>query len=264
MKFVVLTKAAVPLSTAIKIDPRTGTLVREGVPLSTNQWDRDAVEFALKLRDKYGGEVIAISMAPPSGIPALESLIGMGVDKAILATDRVFAGADTWATSYVLAETIKKYVPDYTLILAGEETIDSTTAHVGAQVASHLNIPYVYYVYDAEIAGNKVRVRRFLEDEGIDEFYEMELPALISVAKGTQMPREVSLLRKLNARSNIIQVTNKELGLDVECVGLKGSPTFVAAQTGATFPPRKKKIFQGEPREAVKMLVEELKKEGLL
>ncbi|KUO84061.1 MAG: electron transfer flavoprotein subunit beta [Thermoproteus sp. CIS_19] len=264
MKFVVLTKAAVPLSTAIRIDPKTGTLVREGVPLSTNQWDRDAVEFALKLRDKYGGEVIAISMAPPSGIPALESLIGMGVDRAILATDRVFAGADTWATSFVLAKTIEKYVPDYTLILAGEETIDSTTAHVGAQVASHLNIPYVYYVYDAEIQGNKVRVRRFLEDEGVDEFYEMGLPALVSVAKGTQMPREISLSRKLNAREKIMQVTNKELGLDAECVGLKGSPTFVAAQTGATFPPRKRRIFQGDPREAVRALVEELKKEGLL
>lgn len=263
MKFVVLTKAAVPLSTAIKIDPRTGTLVREGVPLSTNQWDRDAVEFALKLRDKYGGEVIAISMAPPSGIPALESLIGMGVDRAILATDRLFAGADTWATSYVLAETIRKYVPDYDLIVAGEETIDSTTAHVGSQTASHLDIPYVYYVVDAEINGRKIRVRRFLEDEGVDEFYEMDLPALISVAKGTQMPREVSLLRKLGARDRIQLVSNNELGLDPECVGLKGSPTFVATQTGAAFPPRKKKIFT-DPKEGVKALVEELKKEGLL
>jgi len=87
---------------------------------------------------------------------------------------------------------------------------------------------------------------------------------LVSVAKGTQMPREISLSRKLNAREKIIQVTNKELGLDAECVGLKGSPTFVAAQTGATFPPRKRRIFQGDPREAVKALVEELKKEGLL
>lgn len=264
MKFVVLTKAAVPLSSAIKIDPKTGTLVREGVPLSVNQWDRDAVEFALKLRDRYGGEVIAISMAPPSGIPALESLIGMGVDKAILATDRVFAGADTWATSYVLAATIRKYVPDFDLVIAGEETIDSTTAHVGAQTASHLDIPYVYYVVDAEINGRKIRVRRFLEDEGVDEFYELELPALITVAKGTQMPREVSLLRKLNARDHIIQATNKELGLNPECTGLKGSPTFVATQTSATFPPRKRKIFRGDAREAAKALVEELKKEGLL
>jgi Electron transfer flavoprotein, beta subunit len=186
MKIVALTKAAVPLSSAIKIDPKTGTLVREGVPLTSNAWDRDAVEFALKLKDKYGGEVIALSMAPPSGIPALESLIGMGVDRAILASDRVFAGADTWATAHVLAKTIEKYVPDYDLVVAGEETIDSTTAHIGAQTASWLGVPYVYYVYDAEVRNKTLIVRRFLEDEGVDETYEVEMPAVISVLKGSQ------------------------------------------------------------------------------
>jgi electron transfer flavoprotein beta subunit len=264
MKIVVLTKAAVPLSSAIKIDPKTGTLVREGVPLTANVWDRDAVEFALKLRDRYGGEVIALSMAPPSGIPALESLIGMGVDRAILASDRAFAGADTWATAHVLAKTIEKFIPDYDLIVAGEETIDSTTAHIGAQTASWLGVPYVYYVYDAEIKGRTIIVRRFLEDEGVDEVYEVEMPAVVSVLKGSQVPREIRLSRKLDARERIQIISNKELGLDPECVGLRGSPTVVAGMAPAVYPPRKKVVLQGEPGEVVRKLVEALRREGIL
>jgi electron transfer flavoprotein beta subunit len=264
MKIVVLTKAAVPLSSAIKIDPKTGTLVREGVPLTSNVWDRDAVEFALELKAKYGGEVIALSMAPPSGIPALESLIGMGVDRAILVSDRVFAGADTWATAHVLAKTIEKYVPDYDLVVTGEETIDSTTAHIGAQTASWLGVPYVYYVYDAEVRNKTLIVRRFLEDEGVDETYEVEMPAVISVLKGSQVPREVRLSRKLNAREYIQVVSNKELGLDPDCVGLRGSPTVVAGMAPATYPPRKKIVLQGDPAEVVKKLIQILKEEGVL
>jgi electron transfer flavoprotein beta subunit len=264
MKIVVFTKAAVPLSSAIRIDPKTGTLVREGVPLTANVWDRDAVEFALKLRDRYGGEVIALSMAPPSGIPALESLIGMGVDRAILASDRVFAGADTWATAHVLAKTIEKLIPDYDLIVAGEETIDSTTAHIGAQTASWLGVPYVYYVYDAEIKGRTIIVRRFLEDEGVDEVYEVEMPAVVSVLKGSQVPREIRLSRKLDARERIQIISNKELGLDPECVGLRGSPTVVAGMAPAVYPPRKKVVLQGEPGEVARKLVEALRQEGIL
>ncbi|AET33612.1 electron transfer flavoprotein subunit beta/FixA family protein [Pyrobaculum ferrireducens] len=264
MKIVVFTKAAVPLSSAIRIDPKTGTLIREGVPLTANVWDRDAVEFALKLRDRYGGEVIALSMAPPSGIPALESLIGMGVDRAILASDRAFAGADTWATAHVLAKTIEKFIPDYDLIVTGEETIDSTTAHIGAQTASWLGVPYVYYVYDAEIKGRTIVVRRFLEDEGVDEVYEVEMPAVVSVLKGSQVPREISLSRKLAARERIQTISNKELGLDPECVGLRGSPTVVAGMAPAVYPPRKKIVLQGESGEVARKLVEALKQEGIL
>lgn len=264
MKIVVLTKAAVPLSSAIRIDPKTGTLVREGVPLTANVWDRDAVEFALKLRDRYGGEVTALSMAPPSGIPALESLIGMGVDRAILASDRSFAGADTWATAHVLAKTIEKFIPDYDLIIAGEETIDSTTAHIGAQTASWLGVPYIYYVYDAEIKGKTITVRRFLEDEGVDEVYEVDMPAVVSVLKGSQVPREIRLGRKLDAKEQIQIISNKELGLDPECVGLGGSPTVVAGLAPAVYPPRKRVVLQGEPSEVARKLVAALRQEGIL
>jgi len=264
MKIVVFTKAAVPLSSAIRIDPKTGTLVREGVPLTVNVWDRDAVELALRLKDKYGGEVVAVSMAPPSGIPALESLIGMGVDKAILASDKAFAGADTWATAYVLAKTVEKYIPDYDLIITGEETTDGGTAHVGAQVASWLGVPYVYYVYDVEVKGKNLIVRRFLEDEGIDEVYEVEMPAVISVLKGSQIPREIRLSRKLVAREHLKVVANDELKLDPECVGLRGSPTVITDMAPATYPPRRRVVIQGGPREIVEKLVEILRGERVV
>lgn len=267
MKIVVLTKAAVPNVSTVKIDPKTGTLVREGVPVHANPFDREAVEFALRLKDRYGGYVIAMSMAPPSGKDALETLIGMGVDEAYLISDRVFAGADTLATAYTLSSAIKQLAPDFDLIVVGEETTDSTTAHIGAQVASWLEIPYVYYVFEGELVDEKViRVKRYLEDDGLVETYELELPALVSVLKGSLVPREVKLVRKVVARANglVKVVTNKELNLPVDCVGLRGSPTTVVNVHSAKPIPRKMEIFRGGPVEAARWLVGKLKEEGLL
>ena len=206
-----------------------------------------AVDFSRKLNIRVAGVVE-----------------NMGVDRAILASDRVFAGADTWATAHVLAKTIEKYVPDYDLVVAGEETIDSTTAHIGAQTASWLGVPYVYYVYDAEVKGRTLIVRRFLEDEGVDEVYEVEMPAVISVLKGSQVPRETRLSRKLIAREHIQIISNNDLKLEPECVGLRGSPTVVAGLAPATYPPRKRVVIQGEPQEIVKKLVEILRQEGVI
>lgn len=264
MKIVVLVKSAVPLTSAVKVDPKTGSLIREGVPLSVNMWDRDAVELALKLKDKYGGEVVAVSMAPPTGISGLKSLIGMGVDSALLVTDRAYARADTWATSYVLAKAVEKYVPDFDLVVAGEESTDGATGHVGAQVAYWLKLPYVYYVYDVEVKGRAAVVKRFLEDEGVEEVYELDLPAAISVLKRSQVPREVRLSYKLDAESRIKVVTNKELGLETECVGLQGSPTIIARVAESLYPPRRKALLQGQPRDVVKKLVEVLREIGVL
>ncbi|MEM3952076.1 MAG: electron transfer flavoprotein subunit beta/FixA family protein [Nitrososphaerota archaeon] len=137
----------VPNTQIVNIDPTTGTLIREGIPSIVNPHDLNAVELALRLKEKYGGTVTAISMAPPAARAGLEFIMGMGVDRAILITDKVFAGADTLATSYTLAKAIEKLKP-YDLLIFGHETIDSSTAHIGAQVASWLKIPYIYYVID--------------------------------------------------------------------------------------------------------------------
>lgn len=256
----------VPNTTAVNIDPKTGTLLREGIPSIVNPHDLTAVEMALKLKDKYGGLVTAISMAPPSAISGLEHVIGMGVDKAILASDRVFAGADTLATSYVLSKVIEK-IGEYDLVIMGHETIDSSTAHIGAQVASWLKLPYIYYAVDIRYNENEknIIVKRILEDAY--EIYKMKLPAVVSIAMHTFEPRRIKVSNKLRAKlERTIEIwSSKDLDIDINCVGLKGSPTVVSAIDFVSKVPRKNIIFNGrDPGEAAKWLIEKLLEEDLL
>ena len=250
----------VPNTQAVRFDPETGTLIRRGVPSIVNPHDLPAIELSLRLRDEVGGEVIAISMAPPPAVKGLELALGMGVDRAILITDRVYAGADTLATSYVLAKAIEKISSDIgrvDLVVFGQETIDSSTAHIPAQVASWLELPYVYYVKEARPAGDgRLRVVRELEDY-IEE-YELDLPAVIGVAMRALKPRPVSLSMKIRARleKRLIVWSNNDLKLDPRCVGLKGSPTIVAKTIDMPEVPRRKEVFKAkDPREAARWLV---------
>jgi len=252
----------VPNTQAVRFDPKTGTLIRQGVPAIINPQDLQAIEMALRLRDRYGGEVIVVTMAPPPAVQGLEHAIGMGADRAILVTDRSFAGADTLATSYVLASAINKVEREMgrvDLAVFGQETIDSSTAHIGAQVASWLGWPYIYYVKEASLEDGRLRATRQLEDS-IEEF-EAALPAVISVLAKALKPRHVSLLHKLRAKTErpIITWTNKDLGLDTRCVGLKGSPTIVAKVTYLPEVPRLKRVIKADnPREAARWLLRSL------
>jgi Electron transfer flavoprotein, beta subunit len=268
LTIIVPVKAAVPNVTAVRLDPVTHNLVREGVPLMLNPYDRNALEFALRLKDKYGGKVITMSMAPPSGKDFLESTIGMGADEAYLITDRAFAGADTLATSYTVARSIQRLFPDFDLIVFGEETTDSTTAHMPAQVASWLNLPYVYYAVEAEVRleDKVIRVTRYLEDEGVYEMYEYKMPIIISVYKNSNPPRDLSLVRKINARVNglVKVIDNNMLKLERECIGLRGSPTIVAKIEDAKPIERKRQLFKGDPKEAARWLLDNLTKEGVI
>ncbi|MFN4045996.1 MAG: electron transfer flavoprotein subunit beta/FixA family protein [Acidilobaceae archaeon] len=251
----------VPNTQAVRIDPETGTLIRKGVPSIVNLHDLPAIEMALRLRDAVGGEVIAFAMAPPPAVKGLELALGMGVDRAILITDRVFAGADTLATSYVLANAIGKIEREYgkvDLIVFGQETIDSSTAHIPGQVASWLDWPYVYYVREVQVPGDgKIRVTRELEDY-IEE-YEVELPAVLGVSMRALKPRPVSLHNKLRAKLNkdtIVVWSNSELNLDPRCVGLKGSPTIVAKTIDMPEVPRKKEVYKPrDPRDAARWII---------
>ncbi|ADL18672.1 Electron transfer flavoprotein beta-subunit [Acidilobus saccharovorans 345-15] len=238
----------VPGTQSVRIDPKTGTLIREGVPSIVNPHDLPAAELALRLRDKYGGEVIAISMAPPPAAKGLEYLVGMGVDRAILITDRAYAGADTLATSYVLANAIKKIdkeIGKVDLVVFGQETTDSSTAHIAAQTASWLEWPYIYYVRNAWLTEDgKLRVERILE-EAIEE-WEVDLPAIINVAMKSLKPRPVTLINKIRFKANpsiMMTWTNNDLKLDPRCTGLKGSPTFVAKTVDVPEVPRKKQVY---------------------
>ena len=255
----------VPNTTVVNVDSATGTLIREGVPSIINPHDLDAIELALRLKEKHGGQVTALAMSPPAAKSGLEFLIGMGVDKGILVTDRLFAAADTFATSYVLSKALEKLAPD--LIVFGQETIDSSTSHIGAQVSSWLDLPYVYYVTDAEVIGGEhvLKATRSLESEV--DVYELPLPCAIVVMMKSNSPRPVRMNNKIRAKvaSPIVIWNNETLKLDVNRTGLRGSPTVVARSIPTPTVPRKKQKFDGRenPVEAAKWIVDNLRKEGI-
>lgn len=216
----------VPDTNEIKIDPVSNTLIREGVESILNPFDLYAIEEALRLKETYGGKVTAISMGPPQVESALREAVSLGVDEIILLTDRKFAGADTWATSLVLATAINK-IANFDLILFGQQAIDGDTGQVGPGVAAHLGIPQTGFVRKIEqIEAGKMIVQRLLED-GYDRI-RLPLPAALTVVKEINEPRLPSLRGKRNAKKAELKTLNAEdLGLDENEVGLNGSPTQV-------------------------------------
>lgn len=147
MKIVVCIKQ-VPDTTEVKLDPKTNTLIREGVPSIINPDDKAGLEFALRMKDTYGAHVTVVSMGPPQAEIALREGLAMGADDAVLLTDRAFGGADTWATSTTIAGALKNL--DYDIIITGRQAIDGDTAQVGPQIAEHLGLNQVSYVQDVK------------------------------------------------------------------------------------------------------------------
>ncbi len=225
MNLVVLVKQ-VPETTDISIDRKTNTLIREGVSSIVNPFDMYAVEQALRIRDKYGGKVTCISMGPPQAETALRETLALGADEAVLLSDKAFAGADTFATSYTLARAILK-LGEFDLVICGKQAIDGDTAQVGPAVAEHLDIPHVTYVSRVEEVSNRhINVRRMTE-EGYD-LISSSLPALITVVKEIGEPRMPSIKGTLRARKASIAIwTAKDIEADEGMLGLSGSPTQV-------------------------------------
>ena len=161
MKIIVCIKQ-VPDTNEVKLDPVTGTLIRDGVPSIINPDDKAGLEAALSLKDSLGAEVSVITMGPPQADAVLREAMAMGADNAYLVTDRAFGGADTLATSTTLAAALRKI--DYDLIITGRQAIDGDTAQVGPQISEHLDIPNVSYAEDIKVEGNTVIVKRQYED----------------------------------------------------------------------------------------------------
>ncbi|MFH1413906.1 MAG: electron transfer flavoprotein subunit beta/FixA family protein [Candidatus Omnitrophota bacterium] len=249
----------VPETTEVRINPETNTLIREGVKSMINPFDMYAIEEAIRLKEKTSGKVTVISMGPPQADSALREAISLGVDEAILVSDRAFAGSDTWATSYTLSKAIKK-IGDFDLIICGKQASDGDTAQVGPGIATHLDIPQVTYVKKIEEVKDKsMRVERMME-EGF-EIIETPLPALLTVVKEINEPRMPSLKGMIKAKSAMIKTwTQKELELDAQKIGLCGSPTQVIKIFA---PPQRKggEIIEGEVSEVAKKLVGLLKDE---
>lgn len=227
MKIAVCIKQ-VPDTTDVKIDPKTNTLIREGVQGITNPFDEFAVEEALLTKEKYGGEVHVISMGPPQAVDILKNALAVGADKVYLVSDRAFAGADTLATAYTLSKTIDM-IGGVDLVICGKQAIDGDTAQVGPGVATRLGIPqltYVSKVKEIDLAGKKIVVERMLENGR--EIVQSTLPVLITVVKDINEPRLPSLLGiKKAAKTQIPTLTAKDIAVDENRIGLKGSPTWV-------------------------------------
>ncbi|MGB2705992.1 MAG: electron transfer flavoprotein subunit beta/FixA family protein [Candidatus Omnitrophota bacterium] len=249
----------VPNTTQVRINPETNTLIREGVECIINPFDMYAIEEGIRLKEKLGGKVTVISMGPPQAEEALREAISLGCDEAVLLTDRAFAGSDTWATSYVLSQAIRK-MGGYNIIICGKQASDGDTAQVGPGISTHLNIPQVTYVKKIEsIEEKKARVERMTE-EGF-EIIETPTPCLLTVVKEINEPRLPSLKGKMRARkAEIKKLTAEDLNCDFDKIGLDGSPTRVVRIF--TPPPRKGGvILKGEVSEIAEKLASELKNE---
>jgi len=250
----------VPNTTQVRINPETNTLIREGVESIINPFDMYAIEEGIRLKEKFGGKATVISMGPPQAEEALREAISMGCDEAILITDRGFAGSDTWATSYVLAQAIKK-IGNYGMILCGKQASDGDTAQVGPGIATYLNIPQITYVKKIEEStpDKNAKVERMTE-EGF-EIIETPLPCLITVVKEINEPRLPSLKGKMRSKKAEIKHWNaKDIDCKAENIGLDSSPTRVVKIF--TPPPRKGGvILKGDVPEIVEQLSKELKNE---
>jgi electron transfer flavoprotein beta subunit len=252
----------VPGTTEVKIDPRTNTLMRQGIKNIVNPFDTYALEEGIQIRERCGGRVIAISMGPVQAEEVLREAIATGADDAILLSDSAFAGADTLATAYTLARAIDK-LGQYELIICGRQTIDGDTGQVGPELAEMLRLPFVAYVSKIEEINNGyMRVKRMVEDGY--EVMETSLPAVLTVVKEINVPRLPSLRGLAKAKSTMIPVwTVRELGVDSNMVGLPGSATKVIE---IFFPQRTShgEILHGEPEKQVNNLIDKLREVKLV
>ena len=259
----------VPDTTQVKIDPVKNTLIREGVPFIMNPYDTHALEESLRLKDRYGFRMVAVSMGPPNADATLRKALAVGADEVVLLSDRAFGGADTLATSMVLTEAIIRLnrQEEVGLVICGKQTIDGDTAQVGPGIATRLGwtqLTLVDQIIFVDAEKKIVRVRRKLE--GRHEIVEAPLPAVITVVREINKPRYPTVPRRLFAQQSAIPIwDNAKMELDVNTVGLKGSPT----QVNKIFSPERAKgeiVGDGasDPDGAAALLIEKLRSKDLL
>jgi electron transfer flavoprotein beta subunit len=246
----------------LRMDPVTKTLIREGIPSVINPLDKHALEAALEIKDAYGAEVVLLSMAPGSSLPVLREALGMGADRAVLLSDKVFAGSDTLATSFILAEGIRHLSP-FDLIFCGNFTLDGSTAQVPSQIAEFLGIPNIMHVSKIEFRD----ARRLVVTQKIEQGYvklEAEPPLLLSLTKEANKPRFITFLEILAAEKREVSIwTDADLNLDESRIGLGGSPTQMA-DLRLRQKARQGLRLQGSPEEMAQSLVEKIHQLGVI
>jgi electron transfer flavoprotein beta subunit len=223
----------VPDSGQIRVHPVTNTIMRQGVPTIINPYDLFGLEEALRLRDRFGGQVTVMTMGPPMAVESLRKAMTFGADRAVLLTDRIFAGSDTLATSYALAQLIRKAgetwgEPD--IVFCGKQTIDGDTAQVGPGIARRLGLSQLTYVSgidDLDMVDRKILVRR-RGDHGVQVLRSV-MPVMITMMEGTNEIRRGTQADALRAAmADVVQWNAADAGItDRGMCGLRGSPTVV-------------------------------------
>ncbi|MBQ4649321.1 MAG: electron transfer flavoprotein subunit beta/FixA family protein [Firmicutes bacterium] len=228
MKIVVCIKQ-VPDTTEVRLDPKTNTLIRDGVPSIINPDDKSGIEAALQLKEQCPGSTVTVlCMGPPQADVALREALAMGCDEAILLSDRAFGGADTWATSSTLAAALKKI--GYDIIITGRQAIDGDTAQVGPQIAEHLGLPQISYVENIQVESEDTLVvqRQF---EGFYHIIEIKTPCLLTALSQLATPRYMTVHGVMDAyrekEVKLWTLADIEDTVDKANLGLKGSPTRV-------------------------------------
>lgn len=260
MNIVVCVKQ-VPDTNEVKLDPVTGTLIRDGVPSIMNPDDKAGLEAALELKDATGAHITVVSMGPPQADDVLREALAMGADEAILVTDRAFGGADTWATSTTIAAAVKML--DYDLIITGRQAIDGDTAQVGPQIAEHLNIPNVSYAEDIKVEGDSVIVKRQYEDRY--HTIKVQMPCLVTALGEMNTPRYMTPGGIFDAyRTDEVKVwTLENIDVDTSNIGLKGSPTRIFKSFPKALKPAGT-VVQLDPQESADFLLEKLKEKFII
>lgn len=245
----------------VEIDPRTKTLVREGIPMVINPLDKNALEAALLLRERHGGEVLVVSMAPPAAEDNLREALAMGADEAYLLSDRAFAGSDTLATSMVLAAAVKK-LGSVDLVLTGNESADGGTAQVSAQLGEWLGWPHLMHARGLEEAGEGL-LRVDTDRDSCRVSYLVGLPAVVSVVRTINRPRFTSLMGVIAAgKKPLTRWGCGDLPVDPEFLGLEGSPT----QAGDIYQPdlaRRSELLEGSAGEIAVAIIQKMRAAGL-
>jgi len=262
MKIVVCVKQ-VPATNEAKIDPETKRILREDIKAILNPFDHYAIEEAIRLRNKHGGEVTVLSMGPDKAVRVLREAISMGADHAVLLNDKAFGGSDTWATSYALAKAIKK-IGEVDLVLCGKQAIDGDTAQVGPGIAAHLDWIQATYVMEINVLNaHQLKVKR-MNEMGYD-ICLLETPAVVSVVKGINVPRVPTLKGRIASDRYEIPIWRPaDLGADIEHLGLNGSPTRVVKTQPPAPRDTETKLIEGTPQTCAQSLIKELRLRNLL
>jgi electron transfer flavoprotein beta subunit len=222
----------VPDTANVRINPDTGTLIREGVPAIINPYDAHALEMAVRMKERFGGKVTVITMGPPGATEALIECVEQGADRTILISDRKFAAADTLATSYVLARAVEAIQAEDSvdLLLFGLQAIDGDTAQVGPGVATRLKVPLITYAVKLESIDPERRTAIIYRDteRGI-EVLQTTLPALLTVEKEITPIERAPLANMIRAARYQPETwtATEPVDFDLTKIGIKGSPTIV-------------------------------------